>query len=432
MIIRRIYLVVPSKMKKDAKDAPLRLRIKWNESHDIVSLNVGYRVSLDRWDPDQQRCSKGSYHGRMRIPADRINREIDKLIAAADKAFSEFETADREPTEEDLRQRLRQITGSPEERRDPRLPQMIDEFCSECGHRNAWTKATYQKFVALKGHLLDWRPSLRLQQLDEAGLSSWTCFLRDRALLRNSTIVKQLGFLRWFLRWAEAKGYGASKDYALFRPKLKTISNRVVFLSWDELMRVWDADLADKPSLARVRDVFCFCATTSLRYSDAMHLRWSNVKEGSISITTVKTSDTLSIELNKWSQEILCRYVDEPCPDGHVFYPISNQRMNDHLKEVCRIAGLDEPITRAYYLGNERREETMQKWELVGTHTARRTFICNALTLGIPPNIVMRWTGHSSYSSMRPYIDIADAERAKAMTAFDHLPDGSEKNTKSL
>ena len=48
------------------------------------------------------------------------------------------------------------------------------------------------------------------------------------------------------------------------------------------------------------------------------------------------------------------------------------------------------------------------KYELIGTHTGRRTFICNALSLGIPAQVVMKWTGHSDYKAMKPYIDIAD------------------------
>ena len=51
--------------------------------------------------------------------------------------------------------------------------------------------------------------------------------------------------------------------------------------------------------------------------------------------------------------------------------------------------------------------------------TGRRTFIRNALTMGIPPSLVMEWTGHSDYKAMKPYIKIADKEKARAMKLFD-------------
>ena len=67
------------------------------------------------------------------------------------------------------------------------------------------------------------------------------------------------------------------------------------------------------------------------------------------------------------------------------------------------------------------KEERHPKWELVGTHTGRRTFIVNALSLGIPPNVVMKWTGHNDYKAMRPYIDIVDSIKAESMTKFNGL-----------
>ena len=61
------------------------------------------------------------------------------------------------------------------------------------------------------------------------------------------------------------------------------------------------------------------------------------------------------------------------------------------------------------------------KWELAGTHTGRRTFIVNALSLGITPNIVMKWTGHSDYKAMKPYIDIVDSIKASEMSKMNFL-----------
>ena len=73
---------------------------------------------------------------------------------------------------------------------------------------------------------------------------------------------------------------------------------------------------------------------------------------------------------------------------------IKNQPMNRDLKELCK---------------------------LVGTHTGRRTFIVNALSRGIAPNVVMKWTGHNDYKAMKPYIDIVDSIRAKEMTKMDFM-----------
>ena len=40
------------------------------------------------------------------------------------------------------------------------------------------------------------------------------------------------------------------------------------------------------------------------------------------------------------------------------------------------------------------------------------------LSSGIPPQVVMKWTGHCDYKSMKPYIDIAGKTKSDAMNTF--------------
>lgn len=177
----------------------------------------------------------------------------------------------------------------------------------------------------------------------------------------------------------------------------------------------------ESAALAKTRDIFCFCCFTSLRYSDASNLKWSSINGDKMTITTIKTADTITIELNKYALAILDKYRAEASSGNYVFPRITNQRMNIYLKELCELCGINQPITQTYYSGSNRIEETSPKYELIGTHTGRRTFICNALMLGIPAEIVMKWTGHSDYKAMKPYIAIADAAKAKAMDLFNNI-----------
>ena len=93
--------------------------------------------------------------------------------------------------------------------------------------------------------------------------------------------------------------------------------------------------------------------------------------------------------------------------------------MNAYLHELCELAGFDEPIRITYYRGNERFDEIKPKYKVIGTHTGRRSFICNALGMGISPQVVMKWTGHSDYKAMKPYIDVCDEIKEEAMKKFD-------------
>ena len=171
--------------------------------------------------------------------------------------------------------------------------------------------------------------------------------------------------------------------------------------------------------LSRARDVFCFCCFTSLRYSDVAKLKKSDIQNRIINVITQKTNAALKIELNKYSSSILDKYTKM---EGDKALPVaSNQKMNNYIKEVCRQCELNEVITCTHYIGNKKITESKPKWKAVGTHCGRRTFICNALMLGIPPSIVMKWTGHSDYRAMKPYIDIADEAKKNAMNLFDKI-----------
>ncbi len=159
----------------------------------------------------------------------------------------------------------------------------------------------------------------------------------------------------------------------------------------------------------------------SLRYSDVRNLKRSDVKSDHIEVTTVKTADSLNIELNKYSKAILEKYKDIHFENNMALPVISNQKMNDYLKELGELAEINEPVRETYYKGNERIDEVTPKYALLSTHAGRRTFICNALALGIPAQVVMKWTGHSDYKAMKPYIDIADDIKANAMNKFNQL-----------
>lgn len=100
---------------------------------------------------------------------------------------------------------------------------------------------------------------------------------------------------------------------------------------------------------------------------------------------------------------------------------ITNQKMNEYLKELMELVGIDEPIRETQYKENQRIDTIIPKYALIGTHAGRRTFICNALSLGIPPQVVMKWTGHSDYKAMKTYIDIADETKITAMERFNLL-----------
>lgn len=133
-----------------------------------------------------------------------------------------------------------------------------------------------------------------------------------------------------------------------------------------------------------------------------------------------KTNVDVNVPLLDIPKQILIKY-HNLIPNNKALPVISNQKMNDYLKELAKLVGIDEPIRETFYKGNKRIDTIMPKYAVLGTHAGRRTFICNALALGIPAQVVMKWTGHSDYKAMKPYIDIADDIKANAMDKFNQL-----------
>lgn len=405
------------------KNVPIRMRVIYARHR--IEFTTGYRIDVSKWDADKQRVKNGCTN-KLKQSASEINADLLRYYTEVQNIFKEFEVQETMPTAQQLKDtfnmRVRNTVEDEQKEVQISFWNVVDEFVKECGSLNNWTDSTYKKFSTVKNHIREFKKNANFEYFDENGLNEYVNFLREKKDMRNSSVGKQIGFLKWFLRWSFKKGYNHNIAYETFKPKLKTTPKKVIFLTWDELNKLKDYQIPkDKQYLERVRDVFLFCCFTSLRYSDVRNLKRSDVKPYHIEVTTVKTADSLVIELNDHSKAILEKYKDVHFENNIALPVISNQKMNDYLKELGELAGIDEPIRETYYKGNKRIDEVTPKYALLSTHAGRRTFICNALALGIPAQVVMKWTGHSDYKAMKPYIDVADDIKANAMARFNKL-----------
>ena len=428
MNIKRNIIFTLESRKKDGvlivENVPIRMRVNFASKR--IEFTTGYRIDAAKWDSDKQRVRNGCTN-KLKQSASEINASLLGYYTEVQEIFKKFEVEEIMPTPEQIKEAFNALHKPIEEVKQRKSTpnafyKAFDEFVRDCGRQNDWTDSTYEKFAAVKNHLMNFRDELTFEFFNERGLNDYVGYLRDVKEMRNSTIGKQLSFLKWFLRWAYKKGVHQNNAYDSYKPKLKSTQKKIIFLTWNELNRLREFKIpSNKQALERVRDVFLFQCFTGLRYSDVFNLRRSDIKGDHIEVTTVKTSDSLIIELNNHSKAILDKYKDVAFEDDKVLPVITNQKMNDYLKELAEMAGIDEPVRQTYYKGNERIDDVTPKYALLGTHAGRRTFICNALALGIPPQVVMKWTGHSDYKAMKPYIDIADDIKANAMSKFNQL-----------
>ena len=381
-----------------------------------VDFETGVAVSPTDWDKDTRRARTD----------ETANRAIDEYTAVVKEVFNRYEYIEkRTPTQGEFKALFLELSGRTRPSTDEKtIADLYEEYIRTVSVQNNWTPATLKKVQTVGRHLLASRPPRYINDLTEDHLQRFISRLLRRGM-RNTTVAKDYAFVRWFLSWAVKKGYYTGNAHQTFRPRLKGTdgnAKEIIYLTLPELERLRACEIpAGKKYLEQTRDVFLFCCYTSLRYSDVAALKVEDVKEGYITVVTQKTSDGLKIELNRHAQAIIDKYRGKRFRGNRALPVISNQKMNDYLKELGQMAGLDEPTRIVYFKGDRRIDEYHPKWELLTTHCARRTFVVTALQLGIPVEVIIRWTGHASYEAMKPYVAIVDDLKKKEMNKFNLL-----------
>ena len=262
-----------------------------------------------------------------------------------------------------------------------------------------------------------------LREVNGELVRKFDLYLKTEKHCAQNTVIRYMKCFKKVINLAIANEWLTKNPFAGI--KFHEVEVNKQFLSQAEINRIWQKEFRIE-RLELVRDVFIFCVYTGLAFIDVYNLRPEHISEDSngnlwIVKAREKTNNLCNIPLLSIPKQILEKYKDIHF-ENHMALPvISNQKMNDYLKELGELAEINEPIRETYYKGNERIDEVTPKYALLSTHAGRRTFICNALALGIPAQVVMKWTGHSDYKAMKPYIDIADDIKANAMNKFNQL-----------
>lgn len=85
---------------------------------------------------------------------------------------------------------------------------------------------------------------------------------------------------------------------------------------------------------------------------------------------------------------------------------ISQQKFNSYLKELFRKIKLDRTVIVHVVKGKQVYSSVEPLYNVISSHTARRTFITICLEKGMQIQDVMRMSGHSDYASMKPYMRV--------------------------
>ncbi len=393
------------------------VRVRWNNNTSEVSFISGVYAEREKWDDDGHRAIKNTTHrfGNREYRSYEINDRVSEFREAIEEVLAKYSLKNSIPTSSELKDAVNNILGRKEEkvieaRRKVRktLRQMLDDFLQAGRLEKNWDDDCCEKYVQAYQHITKSNPKVTPYNITvETMLTLKSWYIEND--YKNRTINKQVAMLKCFLRWmAQQDGVSIPETVLKFNTNLKVMAKTVTFLHFDELTHFAHFEFKENDDrLGRARDLWCFMAFTSLRYSDLANLKTAHIVDNRIEMMTQKTSDRISIPLTDGALEILEKYKGQETTDGHIFDVPTNQKLNDNVKDAAREAGLDRLIVDTYFIGTKRHEIQHKFHEIISCHDARRTFVSCSLAMGIPAQVVMKATGHKGYNTMKPYIDTA-------------------------
>ena len=262
--------------------------------------------------------------------------------------------------------------------------------------RTLWYVKKFEKKI---GRRLDFA------DFDKPLMQSFVGFLQGLNLATN-TIAHKIITLKALLREAVERELTDNTRWHGF--KHVTEDTEAVALDEKELERIRVCNLSRHPRLELIRDLFLIGCWTGLRFSDVIRLRPEHIHGDMIVIRQQKTNNYVTIPIHPVFHEIWDRY-------GGIPLTISNQKFNDHIKLVCKAEYLRKKVLKSITRGGKKITTCYEKWELVSSHTGRRSFATNLYKSGFPSISIMHITGHKTEAAFLKYIKVTPEEHAKLL-----------------
>ncbi len=210
--------------------------------------------------------------------------------------------------------------------------------------------------------------------------------------LSNNTTVKYFSNINTMFRYAKKRKKIHTNPFESYDKKLKEVDT--IYLTPTELKNIEDLTF-DSYRLETVRDIFLFSCYTSYAPVDAMKLTWNDITtdlDGDKWIRTSRKKSKVKSDMITLPPviRIIKKYKNDPrCVNDNRLLPrYSNQKMNEYLKEIALLAGINKKIT----------------W-YVSRHTFATT-VC--LSNRIPLEHVSKMMGHRKITQTQHYAKLTD------------------------
>jgi integrase len=412
---------------KDKANLNLRLLYRFNDQDFVFGANTKVEVSKDYWNKQHKKKSKDI---EITNKQTEINNELNKIENHILNAFNSVSTS--YVNKQWLQNQVDLYYNPPQQIKDipTNLIDYIEFYKNSRRHdlkpvmvkRCNVIKSKLQKYEAIN------RTQILIENVNDNFRNSFLDFQYEQKYSLN-TIKRELVFIKTICTHAKKKGIKVSLELDDFskevkRDNLENANKTFVYLNENDLIKL---DNINQNRLTKiqtnVKDWLIISCYTGQRISDFMRFNASMIRiqnnKKFIEFTQVKTGHKVSIPLHSKILKILENNNNE-FPE-----PLSDVKYNEYVKEVCRIAKIDEVITggKVSNLGTEQnhiwRKEVKEykKYELVSSHIGRRSFATNNFGI-IPTSILKTLTSHKTEKMLLNYVGKSENDMLNEISKY--------------
>lgn len=246
----------------------------------------------------------------------------------------------------------------------------------------------------------EFRSTISFEDVNQKFYDGFYSWMLKRGLAIN-TIDNHVKKMKAVMNRALLLGLHNNTAFKSFKRIKEEVYN--VYLNDKEIEAIVNLELSG--AAEKARDLFIIGCYTAMRFGDYSKLTLDNIRDGKIYDTQQKTGITVVVPLHPKVNEIMQKWQGVPI--------LSQEKLNVYIKVVCMQAGITDSITITTIENGEKIVKTYKKWELVSSHTARRSAATNMYKAGIPTLAIMKITGHKTETSFMKYIKVSAEENAE-------------------
>lgn len=352
-----------------------------------------------------------------------FNTRLNNIEGAINRVYLECLNNKENPSPQQLKEKLdlELNRSKPISTKDLNFNQFIEKFIKDVksGERltstgERYANGTVKNFEGFKTQFELFQQLNRKQyNYDDITIDFYDDFVKffTRKNYSINTIGRHIKNLKTIMRLARDEGRHNNNEIDRLKFRALRVDVQNIYLDENELQNMLKLDLSENKVLEIARDVFLIGCYTAQRFSDYSRIKKENIRtlpEGAkvIDLIQQKTGEQVIIPIRYELDQLLSKY-DYDVPK------IWEQKLNKHIKSVGKMANIIELVSIEKTKGGLVVKETVPKYELIKTHTARRSGCTNMFKAGIPPISIMKISGHKTESEFLKYIKVSKEETAQ-------------------